>query len=68
MGKIERLAAVIGKAFGVPDAEAQLVGATLGLADGGFENEARLTLVLREAGFENPSDTDLAGYGNTWFR
>jgi hypothetical protein len=54
--------------FRVPAPEAALVSASLGLAAFGGEAGRRLALVVKDAGFENPSDADFASYGDAWFR
>jgi hypothetical protein len=66
MGKIE-IFKTGAAASRIPAAEAALVSATLGLAVLDTA-ERRLGLVVKGAGFENPSDADLAGYGDSWFR
>jgi hypothetical protein len=67
MGKIE-IFKTGAAASRIPAAEAALVSATLGLAVLDTAAERRLGLVVKGAGFENPSDADLAGYGDSWFR
>ena len=67
MGKIEHFR-IDGRSPRIPATEAALVSATLGLAATDAGAQRRLALVVKEAAFENPSDADLAGYGNAWFR
>lgn len=57
-----------GRSSRIPAAEAALVSASLGLAVLDLVAGRRLALVAKDAGFENPSDADLAGYGDAWFR
>lgn len=67
MGRIE-IFSTDERSHRIPASEAALVSATLGLAARGAGAQRRLALEVKEAAFENPSDADLAGYGNAWFR
>ena len=67
MGRIE-IFRTNGESYRVPAAEAALASATLGLVATDAGAQRRLALVIRDSAFENPSDADLAGYGNAWFR
>lgn len=67
MGKIEHFR-TDGRSPRIPAAEAALVSATLGLAATDAGAQRRLALVVKDSAFENPSDSDFAGYGDAWFR
>jgi hypothetical protein len=67
MGKIERFEAAGWQAFRVPASEEALVDATLALQATGAAGQHRLALAVQSDAFRNPSDTDLASYGEAWF-